>query len=388
MRTPIALVLTLASISMATPGFLGARLADAEGGVALTGIAPDSPAGKAGLKDGDVVVSVGGDAVATTGALAGKLRGSGAGDVVEFEIVRGGEKKTLTVTLGVRPLERPDRSPGMLEVKAARDLTYGDQHERHTLNLFLPVTDKTFPIVLWIHAGAWSYGDRSQDTALAMRFAERGIGFAPMSYRLSSKFWNDPKASKEGVTHPAHAEDCALAFAWLRKKFPKHPLFIAGHSCGAHLAALLAMDPRYLRAHGLELSEIKGVVAIGGAYDLVKYHAILAHGLDGRPGMGAERADAHLEWIFGQDRKVWVEASPATYLKGCTKPMLIIGEKGWSMRRYTEDFRDLVKAAGIKSIKCRIAEDRTHGQSTPLMSRKGSDPVRDEMIEFIRAHSR
>jgi acetyl esterase/lipase len=41
-----------------------------------------------------------------------------------------------------------------------------------------------------------------------------------------------------------------------------------GHSAGAHIAALLALDPKYLRAHGLETSAIKGVVGLAGPYTL------------------------------------------------------------------------------------------------------------------------
>jgi acetyl esterase/lipase len=232
----------------------------------------------------------------------------------------------------------------MLAVTVERDLSYvvGDApaHERHKLNLFLPETEGRYiargrlekvvdpdPIVLWIHAGAWSYGDRAGETALAMRFAERGIGFAAMSYRLSSRFWNEPAAPKEGFRHPAHAEDCAMAFAWLRKRFPGSPLFLSGHSCGAHLAALLALDPRYLAKHGLEVAEIRGVIPVGGGYDLVKYHAILANGLDGEPGLGKDKADAHLKWIFGDTEADWVAASPTSYLKGCKTPMLVVAER-------------------------------------------------------------
>jgi acetyl esterase/lipase len=391
MRMRIALLLFVVACScLAEPpgraGYLGARLADVESGVQLARVLPDTPATKAGLITGDVIVGVG-----TAADFADKLRQAGAGARLEIEVLRGGERKTIAVTLGVHPrvlLEQPDTSPGMLAVKTTRDLSYfsgeGVAHERHKLNLFAPVTKGPFPVVLWIHAGAWSYGDRSGETALAMRFAERGIGFAAMSYRLSSKFWNDPSAPKEGVRHPAHAEDCALAFAWLRKRYPGRALFLSGHSCGAHLAALLAMDPRYLKRHGLELEEIRGVVAIGGAYDLIKYHAALA----GPDGLGKEKADAHLNWIFGDTREVWVEASPATYLAGCTMPMVIVGEKGMGMRIYHEDFRVAVKEAGVASIRFVEADDRTHGQSTPFMSRKQPDPVRDRMIEFVREHSR
>jgi len=193
---------------------------------------------------------------------------------------------------------------------------------------------------------------------------------------------------KDGFRHPAHAEDCAMAFAWLAKRFPGHALFVSGHSCGAHLAALLALDPRYLARHGLEPAAIRGVVPIGGGYDLVKYHAILADGVEGEAGLGREKADAHLRWIFGDTVNDWIAASPATYLAGCRIPMLVVAEREPSMRRYTQDFEAAVKAAGVTSVRFRYMTDRTHAESAPLMSRKGPDPVRDEAIAFLEELAR
>ncbi|MDH3592406.1 MAG: PDZ domain-containing protein, partial [Planctomycetota bacterium] len=257
MRILFALLLA-ASLCVSEPpkraGYLGAELNDvgersgiSPPGVRLGRILPDSPAAKAGLLTGDVIVRFGQTKIGSARELATQLRAAGEGAKVEIEVFRAGDMKTLQLELGVHPrvlLETPDRSPGMRAVTATRDLSYfsgdGEAHERHKLNLFVPDGDKPFPIVLWIHAGAWSYGDRNNETALAMRLAERGIGVAAMNYRLSSKFWNDPTASKEGVKHPAHVNDCAMAFAWLRKRYPEHPLFVSGHSCGAHLGALMA----------------------------------------------------------------------------------------------------------------------------------------------------
>ncbi|MDH3592237.1 MAG: hypothetical protein OER88_10185, partial [Planctomycetota bacterium] len=140
--------------------------------------------------------------------------------------------------------------------------------------------------------------------------------------------------------------------------------------------------------HGLPLTEVRGVIAIGGAYDMVKYHALLADGLDGQTGLGKKKADAHLEWIFGESREGWVAASPATYLKGCAMPMLIVAEKGAAMRRYSQDFEDACRKVENKSIRFMYTTDRTHGQSTPMMSRKRPDPVRDAMVSFIFEHVR
>ena len=399
-RLPPILLLACSLLLAQSParrGYLGAQLGDADGaGALLVRVFPDTPAARAGLADGDRVVRFGDAAIASAADLGAQIRMHGAGAEVEIAFVRGEEARVTTLTLAVHPqvlLEEPDTAPGMCRVVVERDLSYvvgeATPHERHALNLFTPETDGAFPVVLWIHAGAWSYGDRAGETALAMRFAERGVGFAAISYRLSSRVWNEPGAPEEGVKHPAHAEDCAMAFAWLRARFPGHALFLSGHSCGAHLSALLALDPRYLAAHGLERTAIRGVMAIGGGYDLVKYHAILADGLDGQPGLGREKADAHLRWIFGDTREEWIAASPVTYLDADAPavPMLIVAEREPSMRRYTEDFERAVAAAGVEGIRFLYREDRTHGESGPLMSRREPDPVRDAMIAFVKEHA-
>ena len=127
MRTALVLYAAI-SLCLAAPerqaGFLGARLANAEGGVRLVRVIPETPAAAAGLVANDVIVSIGGEKVATALDLGTKLRAAGAGTSVAIEILRGTEKKTFTVTLGVHPRvlrEKPDTSPGMLAVTVTRD---------------------------------------------------------------------------------------------------------------------------------------------------------------------------------------------------------------------------------------------------------------------------
>ena len=69
------------------------------------------------------------------------------------------------------------------------------------------------------------------------------MAVASVGHRLSTAKWVEPERT-EGVQHPAHAEDAAAAFAWLREqanKFGYDPerIFIGGYSCGAYLAAAL-----------------------------------------------------------------------------------------------------------------------------------------------------
>jgi alpha-beta hydrolase superfamily lysophospholipase len=68
-----------------------------------------------------------------------------------------------------------------------------------------------------------------------------------------------------------------LNSAWLHKNAAQYGvdlnnIFVAGHSAGGHLVALLALDPQYLQAEGVSPKSIKGVVAISGIYDLADFY--------------------------------------------------------------------------------------------------------------------
>ena len=62
-----------------------------------------SPAAKAGLKKGDVVVKVGGVATADLQSTIKAVRAAKPGDKLEFTITRDGKELAITVTVGVMP---------------------------------------------------------------------------------------------------------------------------------------------------------------------------------------------------------------------------------------------------------------------------------------------
>lgn len=89
-----------------TPSF-GAQIEESEKGLALAEVLPKSSAELAGLKAGDVVKSINGNAIANRRDLFMQLNGKAIEDVLKVSIIRGKETKTIDVTLLPIIPERP-----------------------------------------------------------------------------------------------------------------------------------------------------------------------------------------------------------------------------------------------------------------------------------------
>ena len=74
-----------------------------EKGALVTSTQPDTPAAKAGLKSGDVLTTVNGDAVADARDLTRRIAGLKPGSKVEIAYLRDGKDRSATVELGLLP---------------------------------------------------------------------------------------------------------------------------------------------------------------------------------------------------------------------------------------------------------------------------------------------
>ena len=84
--------------------FLGVSTqAAANGGATVGDVVAGGPAAKAGLQRGDVIVSIGGSTVSSPDDVAGAVNARTPGDKVAVVVERGGDRRTLTVTLGAQP---------------------------------------------------------------------------------------------------------------------------------------------------------------------------------------------------------------------------------------------------------------------------------------------
>jgi acetyl esterase/lipase len=162
-------------------------------------------------------------------------------------------------------------------VETFHDITYSEGRpedlHKHQLDLYLPKGRNNFPVFVFVHGGFWSAGDRARYRTLGNYFAQAGVGVVIPSYRLMPAH-----------PHPAQIEDVAAAFAWTVNHIASYGgdakrIFLGGHSAGGHLAALLALDARFLGEHSLTPASIRGVVSISGVYDV---RAFMGFGLTPR----------------------------------------------------------------------------------------------------------
>ncbi len=210
------------------------------------------------------------------------------------------------------------RNPRPEDGSRIPDLAYREGVRVHSpkneLDLYIPRGEGPHPTVLFLHGGGWISGDRKMPGGLygnvGWTLAARGYLVGVASYRLSPQF-----------PYPAQPEDVAAAFRWMvdhSAEYGGEPSRVAliGHSAGAHLAALVAMDPRYLTSVGLTKEHIAGVVGVSGVYDLT---------LD---GFEAYEEVLFLQPTYGFTKERRAEASPVSYVTAEAPPiLLILGEE-------------------------------------------------------------
>jgi acetyl esterase/lipase len=252
------------------------------------------------------------------------------------------------------------------DVVVVNDIAYYEgpdaDAKKHKLDIYTPKGLKDFPVVFFIHGGTWSSGDRKMYGNMGQMFASQGIGVVVISYRLSP-----------AVTHPAHIEDVARAFAWTHANIAKYGgradrIFVAGHSAGGHLTSLLAANPEYLKKHNLSSKNIRGIIPISGVYDIPA-------------GMFPK--------IFPGTADEIKPASPLKNLAAGGPPALVIyADQDYAglellAKQYTAKLGELKVPATIELIK-----SRTHITIISKMMLSATDVASKLALDFIRKYAK
>jgi acetyl esterase/lipase len=142
---------------------------------------------------------------------------------------------------------------------------YGE-HPRHLLDVYRPFGQppaRGWPVIVFFYGGAWEWGDRTDYRFVGAAFARRGFVAVVADYRLHPE-----------VVFPAFVEDGAAAVAWVHREIEAHGgdpdrIVLAGHSAGAYIAAMVALDARRLDAAGAPPSVVRGVATLAGPFDFL-----------------------------------------------------------------------------------------------------------------------
>ena len=147
------------------------------------------------------------------------------------------------------------------------NVAYGT-HDRQRLDIYRPTTGDqgnaggARPIVMFWYGGSFERGRKEQYRFVGAALAEEGYVAVLPDYRVYPE-----------VRFPGFVDDGVSALAWVvshAQEIGGDPrrIYVAGHSAGAHIAAMVAYDAQRLEALGLPKDTIRGYIGLSGPYAL------------------------------------------------------------------------------------------------------------------------
>ncbi len=138
---------------------------------------------------------------------------------------------------------------------------------RQKLDVWAPAktSREALPVVIFFYGGGWNAGSRGDYGFAGAAFASREFIAVVPDYRLVPE-----------VRFPAFVEDGALAVRWARDNIGSYGgdpnrIVLAGHSAGAYIAAMLALDTRFLERVGVDAKTVRAAALLSGPYDFYPF---------------------------------------------------------------------------------------------------------------------
>lgn len=155
------------------------------------------------------------------------------------------------------------------------------------------------PVLVFFYGGGWANGERAHYGFAARAYADKGFVVVVPDYR-----------KVPAVRFPAFNEDGAAAVRWVHDNIARYGgdpdrILLAGHSAGAYIAMMLALDRHYLQKAGVNPSVIRGVVGLSGPYDFYPF--------DSKRSIAAMSA-----WPWP------AETQPVSYVRKDAPPVMVV----------------------------------------------------------------
>lgn len=219
---------------------------------------------------------------------------------------------------------------------------------QNKLDLYLPKeAQNKLPLVIFVHGGGWSKGDKSHIGCKPEYFTSLGFAFASVNYRLSPDPLSSFKSPDQGrIKYPVQQQDLAAAVAFLYKNSDKYGLdksnlALMGHSAGAQIVTLISTDQSFLEAEGLSLDKIKALVSLD---------TVMGYDIEEAATQKGRGRFLYLN-AFGSDPAVWKKASVVEHIAPHKKipNSLIVSQQNPKNRLRAERVCKLLTNCGYKS---------------------------------------
>jgi len=207
------------------------------------------------------------------------------------------------------------------------------------------------PVIVWFHGGGLTGGWRHIPEALL----KDGAVVVGVGYRFATE-----------VEVSQILDDAAASVAWVMENIEKYggskaKIYLAGHSAGGYIVAMLGLDKQYLAKYDIDPDkEITAVVPYSG-----QSITHFAH----RKKMG-----------IAQEKPIIDEMAPLFHVRGDAAPMLIIsGDREMEMvGRYEENayFTRMLRLNGHKDVTFYEVDGFGHGDM--------ADPSHILLLKYIR----
>lgn len=178
---------------------------------------------------------------------------------------------------GCSPLALVNRWVPSSAFREQMGIAYG-KDARHQLDIYRPVDGPgPAPVIVFFYGGNWNSGERADYRFVGAALAAKGFVVVLPDYRLYPQ-----------VRYPDFLADSAQAVRWVFDHIAEwggdpQRVFLMGHSAGAYNAAMLALNPAYLIAAGVDPRRVRGLVGLAGPYDFLPLIGPIAKAVFGFP---------------------------------------------------------------------------------------------------------
>jgi acetyl esterase/lipase len=247
-------------------------------------------------------------------------------------------------------------------VKRTSNIAFGPG-TRDRLDVYQP--DRAagaLPVIIFWHGGGWVDGRKGFYRFAGAALAQLGYVTILPDYRVYPE-----------VRFPAFLDDSARAVRWVQQHAAEyggdpHRIVLMGHSAGAHMAAMLAVNPAYLERAGVNTHDIIGLIGLSGPYRLAPNTPVLNQ-------------------IFGAPYtpKDWQVIG---YVSASAPPALLVHGGGdtlvWPSN--TLDMAAALRAQGVH-VETKIYPGRSHADTVAALSvpARARASVLQDVAEFMQA---